>query len=250
MPECAYTHVCCHILSERVSVFMLQSIFFFSWFGCSHQQDIIVKSFPGSFLLAPSCWLDYCNRDCSPPRQSFRWWLGGETLSPFLRDSMGLLVASVIQDFQDCSTYSLQWQSLGQESSLNDVSTHCGLLSLDVLKLCLTSTSGQGEDQLNVGYWGGVLHLGSFMRHFCFSLDIYGSFLTEACTSWMIWKINCRLPSQLLGSLPLGGSLAAAQVSKSGQMNFRPCVKAKPTACLCLVRIWLSGAITNRTPSP
>lgn len=122
----------------------LYGVFF--WFGCSHQQDIIVKSFPGSFLLALSCWLGYCNRDCSLPLQSFRWWLGGETLNPFLRDSLGLLVASVIQDFQVCCTYSLQWQSLGKESSLNDFSTHCGLLSLDALKLCLTSTSGQGED--------------------------------------------------------------------------------------------------------
>lgn len=141
---------------------------------------------------------------------------------------------------------------LGQESSLNDFSTHYGLLSLDALKLCLTSTSvGQGDDQLNVHYWGGVLHLGSFFRHFCFSFDLYGSFLTETCTFWMIWKINCRLPSQLLGSPPLGGSLSAAQVlSRSGQMNFRPCMKAKPTACLCLVGIQLSGAITNSTLSP
>lgn len=87
------------------------------------------------------------------------------------------------------------------------------------------------------------------LSNFSFSFDLYGSFVTEAWTSWMIWKLNCRLPSHLLSSSLLGGSLSSAQVSQFGQMNFRPRVKGKSTACLCLVGVQHSGAITNSTPS-
>lgn len=100
---------------ERVAVFMSRSIcgfllllvLFFGCcclvcFSCSHKQDKAVKS---TLLVALSYWLDYCNRDCSLLPQSFRQRLGeGTPLNPFLRDPLGLPLASVIQDLQDGST--------------------------------------------------------------------------------------------------------------------------------------------------
>lgn len=62
------------------------------------------------------------------------------------------------------------------------------------LKLWLASTSvGQGWS-LTVCYCSG-----SPCRHLLdsFSFNLCASFLTVGCSSWMIWKINCRLPSQL-----------------------------------------------------
>lgn len=86
---------------------------------------------------------------------------------------------------------------LGQDGILNDSSTHYWHLSSDALKLCLISTSvGQGWSVYCV-----LLRWFSIQTPLdSFSFSLCGSFLTVGCSSWMIWKINCRLPIQLATS--------------------------------------------------
>lgn len=147
MSECACRHICCHICMKE-GLCLHYSLYFFN--GLAAPTNKAKQSFPRYFLVALSCWLAYCNRDCSLPPWFLRIWLGGK--NPFLRDSLGLLVNSVMQDLQDCGTYSLYPQTAlyPQERSLNDFIFHCGLLSLDALKICHTSTSVRhGDDQLH-----------------------------------------------------------------------------------------------------
>lgn len=89
---------------------------------------------------------------------------------------------------------------LGQKAILKEFSTHFWLLSLDALKLWPASTSvGQGWSVYCVllGWFSIQTPLYSFSFNLC------GSFLTVGCSSWMTWKIKCRLPSQLAMSWKL-----------------------------------------------
>lgn len=85
----------------RFGIFYFYFYFIFFWFGWSHKWDKVVKSYVSSFLVTILSWLDYCNRDCSLPPHSVRWWWpgGGTPLSPLLSYFSGLLMAPMVRDF-------------------------------------------------------------------------------------------------------------------------------------------------------
>lgn len=78
---------------------------------------------------------------------------------------------------------------LGQGGILKEFSTRYWLLSLDWTEaVTCQHISRTGTISVLLGWFSIQTSLDSFL---CVP------FLTVGCSSWMIWKINCRLPSQL-----------------------------------------------------
>lgn len=63
------------------------SLYFFN--GWAAPTNKAKQSFPRYFLVALSCLLAYCNRDCSLPPWFLRLWLGGGISEPFSQRLFG-----------------------------------------------------------------------------------------------------------------------------------------------------------------